>query len=386
MSGRPTTAQVTAWAGELAAVAGRIGRHFARSEPRRRAAGYIRGLLSTTERKNGWQLAEHLGESTPDGVQHLLARADWDADAVRDDLIRYAADHLGDPSGVLVVDETGFLKKGTKSCGVARQYSGTAGRIENCQVGVFLGYATRRGRALLDRALYLPKEWADDARRRRAAGVPAAVRFATKLALARQMIGRALDAGVPAKWVTADAVYGSDYAFRKAVEDRGLGYVVGVRGDFAVWSGFRQVRAKALLADVPADAWHRLSCGIGAKGPRIYDWALLRTNCPDPDDYVRWLLIRRSVSDPTEVAYFACGGPPATTVHDLVRAAGARWAVEDLFELAKGDCGLDEYEVRSWVGWHRHVTLSLFALAVVAVIRSRAAKPSRKKGGRRSSR
>src|SRR5438270_12344156 len=190
MSGRPTKAQVTAWADELDAVAGRIGRHFARSEPRRRAAGYLRGLLGQTERKNGWQLAEHLGDPNPDGVQHLLARADWDADAVRDDLARYVAEHLGHPDGVLVVDETGFLKKGTKSCGVARQYSGTAGRIENCQIGVFLGYATRRGRALLDRELYLPKEWAADAPRRREAGVPKAVRFATKLVLARRMLGR----------------------------------------------------------------------------------------------------------------------------------------------------------------------------------------------------
>jgi SRSO17 transposase len=381
MAGRPTAGQVAQWAGELEAVAGRIGRHFARSEPRRRAIGYVRGLLGGAERKNGWQLAEHLGDPTPDGVQHLLARAGWDADAVRGDLLAYVAEHLGNPGGVLVVDETGFLKKGTKSCGVARQYSGTAGRIENCQVGVFLGYATRRGRALLDRALYLPKEWADDADRRRAAGVPEAVRFATKLALARQMVGRALDAGVPAKWVTADAVYGSDYAFRKAAEDRGLGYVVGVRTDHAVAVGFRQVRVRSLLAEVPAGGWHRLSCGPGAKGPRWYDWALTRTNCPEPEAYARWLLIRRSVSDPTDVAYFACGGPPETTLADLVRVAGARWAVEDLFELAKGDCGLDEYEVRSWVGWHRHVTLSLFALAVVAVIRSRAAEPGRRKKG-----
>lgn len=381
MSGRPTAAQVATWADELDAVAGRIGRHFARSEPRRRAAGYVRGLLSGTERKNGWQLAEHLGDPTPDGVQHLLARADWDADAVRDDLLSYAAEHLGDAGGVLVVDETGFLKKGTKSCGVARQYSGTAGRIENCQVGVFLGYATKRGRALLDRALYLPKEWAGDGRRRRAAGVPADVEFATKVVLARRMIERAVAAGVPAKWVTADAVYGSDYHFRAAAEKHGLGYVVGVRSDFALWSGFRQVRAKALLADVPADAWHRLSCGAGSKGPRAYDWAVLRTNSPEPREYARWLLIRRSVSAPAEVAYFACGGPPRTSLGDLVRVAGARWAVEDLFELAKGDCGLDEYEVRSWVGWHRHVTLSLLALAVVAVIRSRAVKRAGRKKG-----
>jgi SRSO17 transposase len=384
MAGRPTSDQVAAWAEELAAVAGRIGRHFARSEPRRRAAGYIRGLLGDAERKNGWQLAEHLGDSTPDGVQHLLARADWDADAVRDDLLAYLAEHLGHPDGVLVVDETGFLKKGTKSCGVARQYSGTAGRIENCQIGVFLGYATTRGRALLDRSLYLPKEWADDADRRRAAGVPEGMRFATKLVLARQMVGRAVDAGVPARWVTADAVYGSDYAFRKTVEDRGLGYVVGVRTDHAVHVGFRQVRVRSLLADVPPDGWHRLSCGAGATGPRVYDWALCRTNCSDPETYARWLLIRRSVSDPAEVAYFACGGPPGTSLRDFVGVAGARWAIEDLLELAKGDCGLDEYEVRSWVGWHRHVTLSLFALAVVAVIRLRAAAPTRRKKGDRT--
>jgi SRSO17 transposase len=382
MSGRPTTAQVTAWADEVAAVAGRIGRHFARSEPRRRAAGYLRGLLSTAERKNGWQLAEHLGDATPDGVQHLLARADWDADAVRDDLLGYVAEHLGDADGVLVVDETGFLKKGTKSCGVARQYSGTAGRIENCQVGVFLGYATRHGRALLDRALYLPKEWADDVGRRKAAGVPRAVRFATKLVLARRMVERAVAAGVPANWVTADAVYGSDYGFRSALEELGLGYVVGVRGDHAVWAGFRQVRVKTLMAEVPAKAWRRLSCGAGAKGPRVYDWAAVRTNSPDPGTWRRWLLIRRSVSDPTEVAYFACGGPPGTTLPDLVRIAGTRWAIEECFELAKGDCGLDGYEVRNWVGWHRHITLSLCALAVVAVIRSRAAKTGRKKGDR----
>jgi SRSO17 transposase len=386
MSGRPTVRQVRAWADEVAAVGERIGGRFARTEPRHRAVGYIRGLLSGTERKNGWQLAEHLGDPTPDGVQHLLARAGWDADAVRDDLTRYVAEHLGDPDGVLVVDETGFLKKGAKSVGVARQYSGTAGRIENCQVGVFLGYATRKGRALIDRALYLPKEWARDDDRREGAGVPEAVEFATKLVLARRMIDRAVAAGVPVRWVTADAVYGSDYHFRVALENHGLGYVVGVRADFSVVSGFRQVRAKALFAEVPDDCWHRLSCGDGAKGPRVYDWAVLRANCPEPETHARWLLIRRSVSDPTDVAYFACGGPPGTTLLELVRIAGTRWAVEDLFELAKGDCGLDEYEVRSWVGWHRHVTLSLFALAVVAVIRSRAAKRPRKRGDRCSSR
>src|SRR5262245_20252907 len=266
MAGRPTAGQVKGWAEELTAVGRRIGRRFARSEPRQRAAGYLRGLLSGTERKNGWQLAEHLGDPTPDGVQHLLARADWDADAVRDDLTRYAAEHLGHADGVLVVDETGFLKKGAKSAGVARQYSGTAGRIENCQIGVFLGYATAKGRALLDRALYLPKEWAADAARRKGAGVPKDVVFATKLVLARRMVERAVAAGVTARWVTADAVYGSDYQFRSALEKLGLGYVVGVRTDHAVWAGARQVRVRALLAGVPAGGWRRLSCGDGARG------------------------------------------------------------------------------------------------------------------------
>lgn len=387
MSGRPTAKQVTGWADELTAVGERIGRRFTRSEPRCRAVGYIRGLLGAAERKNGWQLAEQLGDPTPDGVQHLLARAGWDADAVRDDLTRYVAEHLSDPDGVLVMDETGFLKKGVKSCGVARQYSGTAGRIENCQVGVFLGYATTKGRALLDRALYLPKEWAGDADRREEAGVPEAVEFATKILLARRMVERAVAAGVPARWVTADAVYGSDYHFRLTAANLGLGYVAGVRADFAIFAAFRQVRVRSLLDQVPEDGWARISCGAGAKGPRVYDWALFRTPCPEPETYARWVLIRRSVTDPEDVAYFACGGPPATTLDELVRVAGARWAIEDLFELAKGDCGLDEYEVRSWVGWHRHVTLSLFALAVLAVIRSRAADPGRgKKGRRRSSR
>lgn len=381
MPGRPTVGQVAAWADEVEAVGERIGRHFARSEPRRRAVGYVRGLLGDAERKNGWQLAEAMGDATPDGVQHLLTRADWDADAVRDELTGYVAEALGVPDGVLVVDETGFLKKGAKSCGVARQYTGTAGRVENAQVGVFLAYAGAKGHALVDRALYLPKEWAGDPDRCAEAGVPAGVGFATKIALARSMVERAAAAGVPASWVAADSVYGSDYRFRKALEDAGLGYVLGVRADFSASVGFRQARAKTLLAEVPAGAWHRLDCGAGSKGPRLYDWAVTRTNCPGPGTYARWLLVRRGVSDPAEVAYFACGGPPGTTLPELVRVAGMRWCVEECFELAKGDCGLDGYEVRGWTGWHRHVTLSLLALAVVAAIRSRLPKPAGRKKG-----
>jgi SRSO17 transposase len=381
MAGRPTAKQVARWAEEVEAVGERIGRHFARSEPRRRAVGYVRALLGDAERKNGWQLAERLGEATPDGVQHLLSRAGWDADAVRDELACYVAESLGVADGVLVVDETGFLKKGAKSCGVARQYSGTAGRIENCQVGVFLAYAGAKGHALVDRALYLPKEWTDDRDRCGEAGVPADVAFATKIALARRMVERAVAAGLPAKWVAADAVYGSDYSFRAALESLGLGYVVGVRTDFRVWRGFRQVRVRELLAEVPAKAWKRLSCGAGSKGPRRYDWAWVPLNCPEPETARRWLLVRRSVSDPAEVAYFACGGPPDTTLEELVRVAGMRWRVEECVELAKGECGLDGYEVRSWTGWHRHATLSMFALAVVAAIRARLPKRGRVKKG-----
>jgi SRSO17 transposase len=384
MSGRLTAATLREWATELDGVGERIGRHFPRAEPRQRATGYLRLLLCDVERKNGWQMAERLGDANPFAVQHLLGRAVWDADAVRDELMHYVREHLGDPDGVLVVDETGFLKKGDKSVGVSRQYSGTAGRIENCQIGVFLGYATRHGSALIDRTLYLPKEWADDGTRRKAAHVPKSVTFATKIVLAQRMIERACVAGVPVKWVTADAVYGSDYKFRIALENQGLSYVVAVRSDFAAWVGFRQMRAKTLLDDVPTDAWQRLSCGDGSKGPRLYDWALLRTNCPEPKTYSRWLLIRRSVADPSDVAFFACGGPPDMTLEDLVRVAGRRWTIEEDFELAKGDCGLDEYEVRSWDGWHRHVTLSLWALAVVTVIRSRALRTSSQKKRTRS--
>jgi SRSO17 transposase len=379
----PTIESVRGWAGELGVVAERIGKRFARSEPRRRAGEYLRGLLSTVERKNGWQLAEHAGDDRPYGVQHLLSRADWDADSVRDDLRAYVVEHLGHPDGVLIVDETGFLKKGTKSAGVRRQYSGTAGRIENCQIGVFLAYATPGGRAFLDRELYLPEEWAHDADRREAAGVPQEVRFAPKTAQARRMIERALDAGVPAAWVAADAVYGSDYKFRSAIERRGLGYAVGVRSDQSVCVGFRQVRVAKLLAEAPPEAWRRLSCGAGSKGPRVFDWAIHPVHSPEPEEYARWLLVRRDVDDPKEVTYLLCGGPPGTTIERLVAVAGTRWAIEECFALAKGDCGLDHYEVRSWTGWYRHVTLALFAHAALTVIRAKAEGPRRRpsKGG-----
>src|SRR5829696_2647195 len=275
-------AAIEGWRAGLEALRTRIGGRFRRSEVRERAGRYLAGLLERVERKNGRQVAEHLGERHPRGVQRLLDAARWDADAVRDDLRAYVVEHLGDARGVLVVDETGFLKKGTKSVGVARQYSGTAGRTENCQVGVFLAYAGRGGRAFLDRALYLPKAWADDPARRAEAGVPEAVRFATKGALAKAMLRRAFDDGVPAAWVVGDTVYGTDPGLRPWLEAERRGYVLAIPKSHRVWLGERQASAQAAVARVPADAWTRLSAGDGSQGPRRYDraWVPLAGECP----------------------------------------------------------------------------------------------------------
>ena len=264
------------WARGLDELAQRLAPRFARVEARRRASAYLRGLLAPLERKNGWQLAEAAGDATPDGVQDFLSRMRWDADAVRDDLRAYVVEHLGDPEAVLVLDETGFLKKGDKSAGVQRQYSGTAGRIENCQVGVFLGYASRHGRALIDRALYLPERWVRDAARCAAAGIPDDAALTTKPKLGLAMLDGALEAGVPFAWVAGDSVYGADHRIRRRLEARGRGYVL------AVTSGQRLgfVPVGKWLAKVPPEGWRRLSAGEGAKGPRFYDWAYRPTAAP----------------------------------------------------------------------------------------------------------
>jgi SRSO17 transposase len=384
MSERPTRQDVELWAEEVDRVGQRIGRHFARSEPRRRAVGYLRGLLSDTQRKNGWQLAEHLGEATPDGVQHLLARARWDADAVRDDLSAYVRENLATPDGVLIVDETGFLKKGTKSCGVQRQYSGTAGRIENCQVGVFLAYAGGKGHALIDRELYLPKEWAADRERRAEAGVPEEVGFATKPQLAQQMLRRAWRQGVTAAWLTADTVYGHDGQFRRFLEANRQPYVLAVPANQPLFDGATRRTVKGIAAGLPPQAWRRSSAGAGTKGPRWYDWVVQPFGPEDERGWRLWLVVRRHPRQPDEQAYYLARGPADTGQDALIGVAGARWRVEESLELSKGDCGLDEYEVRGWAGWYRHVTLSLWALAVVAVIRSRAEQPRARKKGRGS--
>ncbi|WP_254453746.1 IS701 family transposase [Siccirubricoccus sp. G192] len=352
------------WSRELEGLAARLGRRFGRAEPRGEALAYLRGLLSPLERKNGWQLAEAAGQASPGRVQDFLARTRWNAEAVRDDLRAYVVEQLGDPSAVLVLDETGFLKKGAHSAGVQRQYSGTAGRIENCQIGVFLGYASRHGRALIDRALYLPQGWAADAARRARAGVPAATSFATKPELGLAMLQRAFTAGVPCAWVSGDSVYGADSRLRRGIEARPCGYVL------AVTSGQRLglVPVEEWLAEIPPGGWQRLSAGEGAKGPRLYDWAWLPCRGAGPG-WQKGLLIRRSTARPEGFTYYLTLAPAAATLADLVRVAGTRWTIESCFEEAKGEVGLDHYEVRSWTGWHRHITLAMLAHAYLAVLR-----------------
>ncbi len=364
------------WTDEFAALVGQIGPRFARSEARRHAADYLRGLLGRTERKNGWQLAEAVGDATPYGLQQFLYRAAWDPEAVRDDLRAYVVEHLGDQQGVLVVDETGFLKKGDKSAGVQPQYSGAAGRTANAQIGVFLTYASPHGHTFLDRALYLPASWTDDRDRCRAAGIPDDVAFATKPKLAQAMLERALDAGVPAAWVTADSIYGDVKYLRVWLEARPIGYVLAVSGkDTVVGPDWRQRRIGTYLADPPPDGWRRLSAGDGAKGPRWYDWLRLPLIAPLVAGWARWVLLRRSVADPTDVTAFVCFAPDGATLADLVRVAGSRWTVEICFEAAKQEVGLAEYEVRSWTGWHRHVTLACLAHAFLTVVRARGRDP-----------
>jgi SRSO17 transposase len=372
---------VERWGRDFEGLLTRVGPCFGRHDLRARAGRYVRGLLGRVDRKNGWPVAEDLGDAKPYGVQRLLGRARWDAGRLRDEVRRYAAEHLlgrGGTGGVLVVDETGFLKKGAKSAGVQRQYSGTAGRVENCQVGVFLALASPRGRALVDRELYLPaKGWCDDAGRRAAAGVPADVTFATKPQLALRMLDRAFAAGLRPDWVLGDEVYGGDGKFRRHLEGLGQPFVLAVSGQQRVWVGFEQRRVDRVADELPAGDWHRLGVGDGSKGPRAYDWAAGRLAAGErPHGLVRWLLVRRHAADPADRAYYLCLAPPAADGPALAAAAGMRWSIESCFEAAKQETGLDQYEVRSWAGWHRHVTLSMLALAFLAAVRARAASSS----------
>jgi SRSO17 transposase len=363
---------VESWAKGLEDLGARISSRFTRSEPRERAVAYMRGLMSHIPRKNGWQLAEYVGDASPDGIQRLLNAAVWDVDGVRDDLRSYVVEEVGTPEATLVIDETGFLKKGTHSVGVKRQYSGTAGRIENCQIGVFLAYASAQGHALIDRELYLPEEWAADVTRRKAARVPAEIEFQTKPELARHMLEDALAAGVPCQWVTGDSIYGGDRSLRVWLEERQQWFVLGVAKNESLWSGFAQKRADERVAELSEEEWQTLSCGEGAKGPRLYDWALLPLpRIGQGAHECHALLARRSLEN-GELAYFVVFAPTDTPLQTLVNVAGQRWMIEECFEIAKDAVGLDEYEVRQWTAWYRHITLSMLVLAFLTVSRSRA--------------
>jgi SRSO17 transposase len=357
------------WQAGLEELLGRVAGRFGRVEPRRRARAFVCGLLAELPRKNCWTIAEHAGDASPDGMQHLLARAAWDEDGVRDDVRAYVVEHLGDPGAVLVVDETGDLKKGAATVGVQRQYSGTAGRIENAQVAVYLVYASDAGHAMIDRELYVPRGWINDPDRCQAAGVPDQVGFATKPNLARRMLARALDAGVPAAWVTGDEVYGADPGLRAELEARGIGYVLAVACDHRVRAAGDSYRADDLLRRVPARAWQQVSCGKGAKGHRLYDWAFIRLDhCePSPDGQgQRWLLVRRNPKT-GELAFYHCWTPRPVSLATLVRVAGSRWRIEERFQTSKGLVGLDSHQVRRWRSWYRWTTLAMLAHAFLVV-------------------
>jgi SRSO17 transposase len=375
----------------LDAVVELISGRFARAEPRRRVGTYLRGLLAGLERKNGWTLAEHAGAVSPDGMQRLLRTADWDVDGVRDDLRGYVLDELGDTaSGVFVIDETGFIKKGVRSAGVQRQYTGTTGKIDNCQLGVFLAYASKRGRALIDRELYLPASWTEDRERCRRADVPDDVEFATKPQLGTAMLARVHTAGAltSASWVTADEAYGQNPTFRDWLTEREIPFVLATRNDDVLTSPDGTRRPAKVLAtiagardpDTDRDGWERRSIGPGAHGERVYDWTAVTLDTDGfPEGWEHWLLVRRQTTVPEgktvrELAFYRCAAPAATPLRELVRVAGARWAIEECFQTAKNEAGLDHYQVRSWRAWHAHITLAMLAAAYLAATRAREAE------------
>jgi hypothetical protein len=358
------------WERGLVEFKARLATAFGRAELRHSAGAFIDGALSGVARKTGWQLAEQAGLARPYRLQSLLGRSAWEADALRDLVRAEVLATLGDPSGVLVVDETGFLKKGSHSVGVARQYSGTAGRVENCQVGVFVAYASRWGQALIDRRLYLPEAWAGDAARRQRAAVPKTAAFATKPQIAVTLIAAALDAGAPCAWVLADALYGADSRIRRMLEARGQAYVLATRSNhhlrLLTADGLLQTDPATLAEALPATAWSPHAAGEGSKGIRLYDWARIALPWTVDAGFERWLLIRRNRRDPETRAYYLVFAPAGTDLAELAGAAGLRWTIEECFQRAKEELGLDHCEARSWHGWHRHMTLCMAASAFLA--------------------
>jgi SRSO17 transposase len=382
MSGASIEETLELWAASLREVKARMRPLFTQDRVAASAGLFLDGLLGEERRKTGWMRAEAAGDPGPWRQQAILGRGRWDADALRDIVRAYVVETLAEPNAVLVVDETGFLKQGKASCGVARQYTGSAGKITNCQIGVFAAYVSSKGHAFIDRALYLPKAWADDPARRAAAHVPQEIAFATKPHLARTMVERAIAAGVPFAWVVGDSIYGVsevEMGLRRA----GKGYVLGVNSNsqFNSWGAKPPVAGTAaeIAGALDPSAWHRLSAGAGAQGERLFDWAYLELADLEAAEYnqtlaglwTRGLLIRRSITDGA-LAFFATWCPAGTPVAVLVTVEGQRWAIEDGFETAKNELGLDHNETRSWHGWHRHVSLVMLAFAMMAAIRRQA--------------
>jgi SRSO17 transposase len=329
--------------------------------------------MAPVERRSGWSLAEHAGDATPDKMQGLLVSRCLDRDKIRDQVRAALVAVIGDEGGVLVADETGFIKKGRSSAGVQRQYTGTTGKIDNCQLGVFLAYHTRHGRALVDRELYLPQSWTDDRDRCRRAHIGDDVEFATKPQQAKSMLERAVHAKVPFAWFTGDEAYGQNRALREWCEQQDIAYVLATRKDHEVPSGLRtSTRVDELIAKVRAGAWRRMSCGDGAHGPRVYDWACVPIRAEFPHGRRGWVLARRSIST-GELAYYVCFGPRGTRLRTLVATAGARWAVEESFQIAKNEAGLDQYQFRRYDAWYAHITLSMTAAAFLTITRAREA-------------
>lgn len=382
MTGLSIEATLELWASSLRNVKARIGPLFSQSRVARSAGQFLDGLLGDERRKTGWMRAEAAGDPGPWRQQAILGRGHWDADGLRDIVRDYALETLADDDAVLVIDETGFLKQGKASCGVGRQYTGSAGKITNCQIGVFAAYVSRHGHCFIDRALYLPKAWTEEPERMAKAHVPQGTGFATKPAIAVDMIKRAIAADVPFDWVAADSVYGVG-AIETTLRRAGKGYVLGVNSNHAFHSwGTPQLvggTAKDIALSLCEDAWQRLSAGEGTKGPRLHDWAYLELADLDVDEYsgsltglwTRGLLIRRNITN-GDIAYFSTWCPAGTTIEMLVSVEGHRWAIEDSFETTKNELGLDHNQTRSWHGWHRHVSLVMLAFAMMATIRHHA--------------
>jgi SRSO17 transposase len=376
---KTTFVDVWKWGLELERLHARIAPRFARPQPRQRALAYLKGIVGSMKRKNGWQLAEYAGENRPDGMQRLLGSAVWDENLVRDDLRAYILERLGDPQAIVVIDETSFRKRGKKSAGVSKQHCGTTGQLENCQVGVFLAYVSRRGHTLLDRELYLPLRWIADRERCQEAGIPEEVAFATKCEQAQQMIERLWKAGIPFAWVVADTVYGGNGALRAFLEAHQYFYGLAVACDEPVGIQTPEGRKRMTVQEAEARSfqaqdWQRFSMSHGTKGPRLFDWAVMPMLHGWEDDGHHFLLVRRCVDDPSEKTYYFVFAPAGTTLAEMVKAIGARWKIEECFETGK-EMGLEDYEVRGFTAWYRHITLVMIVQACLAGICAMARLP-----------